>query len=190
LIKHVKNFREDSLLSEKLYRNYTEIFESETLRGITTLCVIRIIMNHGDSGTYGYELIKILKEKSNDVLAIEEGRLYPLLKNLEKWEHNGQEIQIIRSIKRKTGNRTRKYYSITEIGKTIYYLWEGLFIKIIDSISDIIDLKSTEYFFCPNCHNKIDFNQKEMNYCEICGLQLKDIRSKITKGEKYERQNI
>lgn len=174
----MKSFRDDSLLSEKLFRNYTEIFESETLRGITTLCVIRIIMDNGENGTYGYELIKILKEKSNNILAIEEGRLYPLLKNLEKWGNSGQEIQIIRSIKRKIGNRIRKYYTITEKGKQLYFFWEGLFSNILESISDLLNIKiakkSTKYLICPNCHNKINLNLENVNYCEICGYQLKN----------------
>ncbi|WP_371803807.1 PadR family transcriptional regulator [Candidatus Lokiarchaeum ossiferum] len=177
MIKHVKSFRDDSLLSEELFRNYTEIFESETLRGITTLCVIRIIMDSGDEGTYGYELIRILKEKSANILAIEEGRLYPLLKNLEKWGKAGQEIQIIRSDKRKIGNRIRKYYTITKKGKQLYFFWEGLFSNILDSISSLIDIKiannAENFFFCPNCHNKIEFSLENANYCGICGFQLK-----------------
>lgn len=63
-----------------------------------------------DSNMYGYEMIKRLKEKSNDVFELKEGTLYPILHGLE-------EKGFITSYWDETGAKKRKYYSITKKGK-------------------------------------------------------------------------
>jgi PadR family transcriptional regulator, regulatory protein PadR len=61
--------------------------------------------------TYGYEIAKDLKEKSNELYEMSEGTLYPALKRLERKEwissYWGDS---------ETGGR-RKYYTITDEGK-------------------------------------------------------------------------
>jgi len=56
---------------------------------------------------YGYELRKAIEKRSNNILVLGKGTLYPLLYNLEakklvkgKWEIKGS-------------NRPKRYYSIT-----------------------------------------------------------------------------
>lgn len=60
---------------------------------------------------YGYQIVKALKENSDELYSMSEGTLYPALKRLEKkgW---------IRSYWQEpdTGAR-RKYYAVTEDGK-------------------------------------------------------------------------
>ncbi len=58
---------------------------------------------------YGYEMSKLVKEKSDDKLLMTEGALYPILHKLEA---DG----IITSDTRYVDNRNRKYYKITEKG--------------------------------------------------------------------------
>jgi len=84
-------------------------FESQLLRGIAPTVVLEILSR----GTmYGYELRKAIEQRSNDILVLGKGTLYPLLYNLEakklvkgKWEMKGS-------------NRPKRYYSITSKGKT------------------------------------------------------------------------
>ncbi len=60
---------------------------------------------------YGYEMVKALKEKSNDLYNMSEGTLYPALKRLEKkkWvESYWLDVPL--------GGR-RKYYRITDDGR-------------------------------------------------------------------------
>src|SRR5690625_1276895 len=61
---------------------------------------------------YGYEMAKLLKEKSNQLYSMGEGTLYPALKRMEKkgW---------IYSYWMETENGRRKYYQITADGKTV-----------------------------------------------------------------------
>ena len=62
------------------------------------------------SNMYGYEMIKKLKEKSENVFELKEGTLYPILHGLE-------EKGFITSYWDETGAKRRKYYAITEKGK-------------------------------------------------------------------------
>ena len=59
---------------------------------------------------YGYQMIKELEERSENIFSLKEGTLYPILHNLEK---NGD----IESFEKtsETG-RIRKYYHITKSG--------------------------------------------------------------------------
>ena len=59
---------------------------------------------------YGYQMIKKLKEKSQNIFEFQEGTLYPILHNLE-------ERNYICSYWDDTGSKKRKYYSITKEGK-------------------------------------------------------------------------
>lgn len=82
---------------------------SKTLTAATTKPIILAILKQGNS--YGYLIIKKIKELSNGKLQYADGMLYPVLHRLEKdgliqskWTMDG-------------GSRPRKYYEITELGK-------------------------------------------------------------------------
>lgn len=80
----------------------------EILKGSIDILLLSLIAK---GNTYGYEIAKNLKEKSNDLYSMSEGTLYPALKRLES-------KKLIRSYWGETseGGR-RKYYRITEDGK-------------------------------------------------------------------------
>ncbi|HLR53059.1 MAG TPA: PadR family transcriptional regulator [Candidatus Avamphibacillus sp.] len=61
---------------------------------------------------YGYEMIKELKDRSNQLYSMGEGTLYPALKRMEKkgW---------ISSYWQETEHGRRKYYRLLEEGKMI-----------------------------------------------------------------------
>lgn len=59
---------------------------------------------------YGYEMIEVLRERSQNVFELKAGTLYPLLHNLE-------EKGLLTVYEREAGNKVRKYYSITKNGK-------------------------------------------------------------------------
>lgn len=61
---------------------------------------------------YGYEMIKVLKEKSHQLYHMGEGTLYPALKRMEKkgWIH---------SYWKETERGRRKYYQLQDEGKVI-----------------------------------------------------------------------
>jgi len=60
---------------------------------------------------YGYQMIKELEERSENIFSLKEGTLYPILHNLEK---DGA----IESFEKTSGTgRIRKYYHITKNGR-------------------------------------------------------------------------
>lgn len=82
---------------------------SKTLTAASTKPIILGILKQGNS--YGYLIIKKIKELSGGKMEYSDGMLYPVLHRLEKegliqskWTMNGE-------------SRPRKYYEITELGK-------------------------------------------------------------------------
>lgn len=83
-------------------------FESQLLKGIAPVVVLEILSR---GAMYGYQLSEAIDQRSENILTLGKGTLYPLLYNLEakklvkgKWE------------KAESG-RKRRYYSITSRGK-------------------------------------------------------------------------
>lgn len=82
---------------------------SKNLTAASTKPIILGILKQGNS--YGYLIIKKIKEFSGGKMEYSDGMLYPVLHRLEKeglissnWTMNGE-------------SRPRKYYEITELGK-------------------------------------------------------------------------
>lgn len=80
----------------------------ELKKGIIDIIILSILSKND---SYGYELAKIIKNKSNGLYPIKEGTLYAAFKRLEAknyvtnyWVHT------------KVNNK-RKYYKITSLGK-------------------------------------------------------------------------
>ena len=76
------------------------------MSGSSSLLVLSLLQ---EKPCYGYELIKTLKSRSNDVFDMKEGTLYPILHKLENDE-------LITSANQEVSGRLRKVYSITEKG--------------------------------------------------------------------------
>lgn len=81
---------------------------SDMLRGFHDLMIL-FRLSHGES--YGYELSKYIRDRTNDVYTIKETTLYSSFNRLEK---NG----FISSFsKEETRGRKRTYYKLTDQGK-------------------------------------------------------------------------
>ena len=83
-------------------------FEKELLKGVAPVVVLEILSR---GKMYGYELSEAVEQRSEGILSLGRGTLYPLLYNLEakglvaaEWDET-------------TSNRKRRYYSITDKGK-------------------------------------------------------------------------
>ena len=76
------------------------------ISGSSNLLVLNLLSK---KPCYGYELIKTLKGRSNDVFDMKEGTLYPILHKLENEE-------LITSTNQEVSGRVRKVYSITKKG--------------------------------------------------------------------------
>jgi PadR family transcriptional regulator, regulatory protein PadR len=81
--------------------------ERELMRGAGPLAVLRLLQS-GEK--YGYELVQLLEQRSNGVLAMGQSTLYPMLYNL-------QAKGLIAARHAEVEGRPRKYYRLTEKGK-------------------------------------------------------------------------
>lgn len=85
--------------------------DKELLKGSIPLMVLKLFTNED---MYGYQIIKELEFISHGVFSFKEGTLYPILHSLEKLsyvESYWQESEV---------GRKRKYYRITQEGKTYF----------------------------------------------------------------------
>ncbi len=82
------------------------IIDKGYLAGSSRLVILNLLH---EKPQYGYELIKTLKTRSNDVFDMKEGTLYPILHKLENDE-------LIQSSNQMVSGRMRKVYTITPKG--------------------------------------------------------------------------
>lgn len=78
--------------------------DTQRKKGILDICVLAVLLKEP---SYGYQIIRDVSE----CIEISESTLYPILKRLE----NGGCLQTYRQ---KYNGRTRKYYAITEQGRS------------------------------------------------------------------------
>jgi DNA-binding PadR family transcriptional regulator len=185
MIKRVKYFGSNALMGSEEFRTYVENFESEILRGISTLTILTIIREHDRSdekGIYGYLLLQELTQRTKNMLIVEEGTLYPLLKKLEK---DG----IVNSQERTSEEgRTRKYYYMTPYGVEVFNHMSGFFIKLVESLGGLLEFNidlvenKKNIIFCPNCANKIEISDNTPNFCIVCGYNIQDRIEKNNNG--------
>jgi len=83
-------------------------FESQLLKGVAPVVVLQIL-SRGEM--YGYELTEAIEQRSDKILTLGKGTLYPLLYNLEA-------KRLVRArLETTKAGRKRRYYSITGKGK-------------------------------------------------------------------------
>lgn len=85
------------------------LLSSDIMRGYNDLIILSLLV---EGPSYGYELSKKIKERSNENYVMKETTLYSAFARLEKNEY-------IRSFQQvKTAGRKRTYYEITETGRS------------------------------------------------------------------------
>ena len=187
MIRRVKQFTPEALINDQEgFRDFVEKTESEILRGISTLVVLIIIDRHENTdpkGIYGYLLLRELEKETKNILIIEEGTLYPLLKKLEK-------ANVVRADRKTVQGRTRKYYYITELGKSVKNHLAGFYSVLTNSMSSLfdfqVDIQTSNAIFCPNCANKISMDDLGAHFCEVCGYNIEALQSSKRTTNKGE----
>ncbi|MDG5786757.1 PadR family transcriptional regulator [Evansella sp. AB-P1] len=104
------------------------MFNRELVKGSTSLLLLQLL---AEKDMYGYEIVKEMEKRSENVLQIKEGTLYPALHKLEKQ-------QFIASYwNEQEKGPARKYYRITKDGTEILQQktneWNK-FVKTIDKV--------------------------------------------------------
>lgn len=77
------------------------------MSGVPELLLLRLL---NEQEMYGYELVRSIKQVTNEAITLGEGVIYPVLHSLER---NGA----LKSRRKAVGGRTRVYYSLTRKGR-------------------------------------------------------------------------
>ncbi|NER15214.1 PadR family transcriptional regulator [Leptobacterium flavescens] len=85
------------------------MYSRELLKGILKPIILKLLSENDKM--YGYEIVQTVKHISDNKILIKEGSLYPALHSLTKEGYLTVESRMM-------GNRIRKYYSLTDNGKT------------------------------------------------------------------------
>lgn len=83
--------------------------EKTLMSGSMTMLILRLL---SDKDLYGYEMISVLRQKSQNVFELKAGTLYPLLHGLE-------EKGLLTVYEKEYSGKVRKYYRITKEGKKL-----------------------------------------------------------------------
>ncbi len=85
------------------------MINKDLIRGTLKPIILAVLKDRGR--LYGYEINKLVSELTKDGIQLTDGALYPMLHKLEKDGLLTTEVEMV-------GNRARKYYQLTESGKT------------------------------------------------------------------------
>ncbi len=105
---------------------------SKSLTAATTKPIILGILKHGRS--YGYLIIKKIKEMSGGSMKWSDGMLYPVLHRLEKDELIRSEWIM------SDDSRPRKYYEITDTGKKSLIVEKEQWVQVNSVLSKIFEV--------------------------------------------------
>ena len=83
--------------------------DKSLISGSTTMLLLKLL---AEKDMYGYEMIEVLRERSENVFELKAGTRYPLLHSLEA-------KGLLNAYEKEAGNKVRKYYSITKHGRKI-----------------------------------------------------------------------
>ena len=86
---------------------------------------------------YGYQLIMELREKAGDIFGLKEGTLYPILYRLEE-----EELVESRWFEAENKQIPRKYYLMTDKGRTAFKEIHRVWRRIVDSVDGLMEQSS------------------------------------------------
>jgi PadR family transcriptional regulator PadR len=84
------------------------MISSDVIRGHIDTIILNLLT---EKDMYGYELVSVIKKRSNNLFNIKEATLYSVLQRLESKE------LILSYLGEKSFGRKRRYYKITSLGK-------------------------------------------------------------------------
>ena len=92
-----------------IHKKLRYMYSNELVRGMLKTIILQLLGEKDKM--YGYELSKLVRDRTKDKIVLTEGALYPLLHKLEKDNLVVTSMEMV-------GNRQRKYYALTPSGKT------------------------------------------------------------------------
>ncbi|MFD1551197.1 PadR family transcriptional regulator [Putridiphycobacter roseus] len=109
------------------------MYSSGLIKGTLKTIILNLLKN--ENRMYGYEITQKVKDLTGSKIKITEGALYPTLHALEKQGDLITEKEYI-------GKRVRKYYKLTDQGKTTVQERVNEFADFIQTMRFLLDLDS------------------------------------------------
>lgn len=104
------------------------VFNRELKKGSAELLILSLVEHRP---RHGYEISKLIEERSDGVLKFNVASFYPLLYRLEKRGYiEGRWVE-------KTGQRRRRYYQLTAQGKKVLKEQRTTWSEFVNAISRI-----------------------------------------------------
>ena len=110
--------------------------KSQLFKGALTTIILQVLNEHGRM--YGYEITRLVKEKTDGQLQLTEGALYPALHKLES-------SGMLTSQTEQVNGRARKYYEITKNGKKEFEIKLEEFSGYFRQMQFLLNLKNVGY---------------------------------------------
>lgn len=99
------------------------------MSGVPELLLLRLL---DQREMYGYELVRSIRDITDEAISLGEGVIYPALHTLER---NGA----LKSRRKPVGGRTRVYYSLTGKGRTRLATLSGEWRRIQNGIESALE---------------------------------------------------
>ena len=103
----------------------------ELLKGTLQTVILKVLSDYGEM--YGYEITQKVKELTKGEILLSEGSLYPHLHRME-----AEGILSIDTVH--LGKRIRKYYRITEVGKSVIQERVEKFSSFVRTMQNVLNL--------------------------------------------------
>jgi transcriptional regulator len=113
--------------------SFSETFDRELKKGSAELMILALVEARA---RHGYEISKLIEQRSEGSVRFNVASLYPLLYRLEKrgWIQ-GRWVE-------KAGQRRRRYYRITDEGKKILKAQRNTWLEFVAAINRIAGLEN------------------------------------------------
>ena len=107
-------------------------FHKEITSGIASLILLRVLADAPEP-MYGYQISKVLGLKNDEAPLMKQGALYPVLRSMEK---NGL---LSSKVEPSVSGPPRKYYAITEKGKSSLQEWTSTWGVVRNFVENILE---------------------------------------------------
>jgi PadR family transcriptional regulator, regulatory protein PadR len=113
--------------------SFPEMFDRELKKGSAELMIMALIEVRA---RHGYEISKLIEQRSNGSVRFNVASLYPLLYRLEKrgWIQ-GRWVE-------KAGQRRRRYYRLTDEGRKVLKTQRSTWLEFVAAINRITGLEN------------------------------------------------
>ncbi len=102
------------------------------MNGIPELLVLKLLQRED---MYGYEIVQAIRERTDAVVAVGEGVVYPVLHGLEK-------SGALTSRRKTVGGRSRIYYSVTAAGRRRLAELTGVWTRLTAAVGSVLEGES------------------------------------------------